>query len=138
MNHQSCFTGFGLGLAVFALFCSPCGATEEQFDGYLMDRKCSTSVVDDPHPEDFIKHHTKDCCLMANCKKFGYTLFVKPRWLALDRNGNKLAIQLLEKSTRRSGFYVRIRGSVEGDRLKVKAIKEIEPVVRDEESVEAK
>lgn len=128
--------GVGL-LAAFALFRSPCEAKQEQFDGYLMDRKCSASMVDDPHPEDFIKHHTKDCCLMANCKKLGYTLFVKPRWLVLDSHGNKLAIQLLEKSQRRSGFYVRILGSVDGDRLKVKTIKEIEPLLRDEENVEA-
>lgn len=138
MNHQSFFTGLGLALTVFALFCIPCKATDEQFDGYLIDRKCSAWVVDDPHPEDFIKHHTKDCCLMANCKQLGYTLFVKPRWLALDRHGNKLVIQLLEKSQRRNGFYVRICGSVDGNRLKVKTIKEIEPLFHDKESVEAK
>jgi len=125
MNYRCLLSVSGLSLSSF-LFCVASDAAEQTFDGYLMDRKCSASVLGDPHPEDFIKHHTKDCCLMANCKKRGYAIYVKARWLVLDRHGNKLAIKLLEKSARRSGFYVRACGSVEGDRLTVKTIEEIE------------
>ena len=96
------------------------------------------SVLEDPHPEDFIKHHTKDCSLMANCKKQGYSIYTNRRWLTLDRHGNKLAISLLEKSTRRNSFYVRVFGTVVSDRLKVKTIEEIEAPLHNESSVEAK
>ena len=126
-----------IGLSV--LFISEiCQAAELPIDGYLIDRKCMASVLEDPHPEDFIKHHTKDCSLMANCKKQGYSIYTNRRWLTLDRHGNKLAISLLEKSTRRNSFYVRVFGTVVSDRLKVKTIEEIEAPLHNESSVEAK
>lgn len=109
-----------------------CEAAEQSFDGYLIDRKCMASVLEDPHPEDFIKHHTKDCSLMLNCKKRGYAIYTKRRWLMLDRHGNKLAISLLERSTRRNSFYVRGFGSISGQVLRAKKLEEIdEPVNQD-------
>lgn len=111
------------------VLCLPSSAGEKKtttFYGYLVDRKCSDSVREDPHPEGFIKHHTKDCSLMANCKRQGYALFMKSRWLDLDKQGNKKAIKLLESSKKNSGFYVRATGLIEGDLLKVQTLSETE------------
>ena len=131
MNATKLISASVLGLSL--LFISEiCEASEQSFDGYLIDRKCMASVLEDPHPEDFIKHHTKDCSLMLNCKKRGYAIYTKRRWLMLDRHGNKLAISLLERSTHRSSFYVRGFGSVNGQVLRVKKLEEIdEPVNQD-------
>lgn len=136
MKYRCLLSAAGFSLSTF-LFGLACGAAEQSFDGYLVDRKCSAAVLGDPHPEDFIKHHTKDCSLMANCKKQGYAIYITPRWLILDKHGNKLAIKLLEKSARRSGFYIRAKGSIEGDRLTVKTIEEIEEP-RSEDSAETR
>lgn len=120
-----------LGLALL-LKNEICEAAEQSLDGYLVDRKCMASVLGDPHPEDFIKHHTKDCSLMLNCKKRGYAIYTKRRWLMLDKHGNKLAISLLEKSMRRNSFYVRGFGSIKGEVLRAKKLEEIdEPVNQD-------
>ncbi|MBX3150335.1 hypothetical protein KF728_09325 [Candidatus Obscuribacterales bacterium] len=124
------------------VLCLPASAGEKKtttFYGYLVDRKCSASVREDPHPEEFIKHHTKDCSLMANCKRQGYALFVKSRWLNLDKQGNKHAIKLLERSKRNSGFYVRATGSIEGgDLLKVQTLSETEEPSADQNDAETK
>jgi hypothetical protein len=94
-----------------------------------VDKQCADSVREDSHPEDFIKHHTKDCALMENCRRKGYTLYVQPGWFDLDKHGNYLAVKVLQKSKRNRAFFVRIEGSAQAGILKVKRIVEIpEPI----------
>jgi hypothetical protein len=103
-----------------------------KLQGYLVDRQCADSVRGDSDPEGFIKHHTKDCALMVNCRRKGYSLYVKPNWFDFDKHGNKLAVKVLQKSSRRNAFYVQVEGSAQAGILKVKEIVEIpEPVVQD-------
>jgi hypothetical protein len=64
---------------------------------------------------------------------------VKSRWLNLDKQGNKHAIKLLERSKRNSGFYVRATGSIEGgDLLKVQTLSETEEPSADQNDAETK
>ncbi len=101
------------------------------FQGYLLDRQCADSVREDSDPEDFIKHHTKDCALMVNCRRKGYSLYVKPNWFDLDKHGNKLAVKVLQKSPRRNAFYIQVEGTTQAGILKVKDIVEVaEPVAK--------
>ena len=96
------------------------------YSGYLLDKQCSDSVRQDSDPRDFIKHHTRDCCLMLNCQRKGYCLFTDGNWLTLDSTGNKLAVTTLRRSKKTSALYVRIQGVVSSGLLKVSSITEIE------------
>ena len=115
-------------VAVAVLLSSTSSAEEKisTFRGYLLDKQCGDSVKEDSDPEDFIKHHTKDCALMPNCRRKGYSLFAKPDWYDLDKHGNKLAVKLLQNSKRRSAFFVQVKGSSSDGLLKVKSIEEVE------------
>ena len=127
---------FGISaVATFALvFSAPSIAADKvsKFQGYLVDKQCADSVREDSDPEAFIKHHTQDCALMINCRRKGYSLYAKPNWFDFNKQGNKLAIKVLQKSKRNDSFYVQVTGSAQGGILKVKDIVEIpEPVVQE-------
>lgn len=115
-------------VAVLILAASSASAMPEPkgtFSGYLVDKQCADSVREDSDPVDFIKHHTKDCSLMINCRRKGYSLYVKPHWYDLDKHGNKLAIKLLQNSKRRNAFFVEVEGPAKAGVLRVKSMKEI-------------
>lgn len=88
------------------------GKTEWQ--GYLIDRSCMKAVADASDPLDFVYHHTKDCVLMPQCVKKGFTLYLpeKKKWLNLDKKGSKLAERVIRKSKRDSAFYVKVKGKM--------------------------
>ncbi|MDZ4836358.1 MAG: hypothetical protein SGJ27_21500 [Candidatus Melainabacteria bacterium] len=128
---------FGLFLVAAALISASraFAVDETTWQGYIVDRQCADSVRQDSDPEPFVKHHTKDCALMANCKSRGYSIYSNCKWFDLDKHGDQLAIRLLQASKRTSGFYVEIRGTSKGSVLKVKKIKEIgEPEAKRPES----
>lgn len=126
-------------VAAFVMLASSAWAEAEPkstFSGYLVDKQCADSVRDDSDALDFIRHHTKDCSLMINCRRTGYSLYVKPDWYDLDKHGNKLAIKLLQNSRRKNGFYVDVEGSLKTGVLRVKSMKEIqEPAERNSPEV---
>ncbi|HIA52557.1 MAG TPA: hypothetical protein EYN91_10775 [Candidatus Melainabacteria bacterium] len=70
MYHPTIFVRASF-VAVFVLAASSASAAPEPksiFSGYLVDKQCANSVREDSDPVDFIKHHTKDCSLMINCR----------------------------------------------------------------------
>lgn len=101
-------------------------ASDRTYFGYLLDKQCSDSVRQDGDPLDFIKHHTRDCCLMINCQRKGYCLFSNGVWLTLDSQGNKLAISTLRKSKKNSAIYVRVHGEAKKSLLAVKSVTEVD------------
>lgn len=119
------FLSLGLSCQLWFLS-SDCKEMATHFRGYLLDKQCSESVRDDALAEEFIKNHTKDCCLMENCRRNGYGLYVKPNWYNLDAQGNKIAVRLLRQSKREHSFLVQVEGSLKGGVLKVESIKEVD------------
>ena len=99
--------------------------SDTTWQGYVVDKQCADSVRKDHDPTMFIQHHTKDCALMANCRLRGYAVYSKGSWLDLDKRGNELAIQLIKRSKRQSGFYVEIVGMSRQSTLSVKSMKEM-------------
>lgn len=121
-------------LTVVAVMTAAIGAEEQKWAGYLIDKQCAEAVREDPDPTAFVQRHNKDCALMPNCKKVGYSVYSSRKWFDLDREGDALAIKLLQTSKRQNGFYVEIVGSRSGKVLKVKTIREIaEPQVGGED-----
>jgi hypothetical protein len=116
----------GSVITLTTLCLSATQASDRTYIGYLLDKQCSDSVRHDSSPLDFIKHHTRDCCLMLNCQKKGYCLFADGAWLSLDSQGNKLAIEALKRSQKSSAIYVRILGSAKKGLLIAKSVVEVD------------
>ncbi|MCA9817055.1 MAG: hypothetical protein H6677_06920 [Candidatus Obscuribacterales bacterium] len=102
-------------------------AESTEYHGYLIDRACMKAVQSSVNPLDFVFHHTKDCVLMPDCKKYGFCLYLhkERQWLNLDAIGNKQAEEVIRKSKRNSAFFVLIKGRKEAGELKVKSIQEV-------------
>jgi len=98
---------------------------ESTWRGYITDKQCADSVREDSNPKDYLKHHTKDCALMPNCRAKGYVLYTDHQWLALDKRGNEQAIGVLKASKNNSGLYAEVTGTKKGNALAVRTIKEI-------------
>src|SRR5258707_364211 len=122
------YVGFIPPLVLLAIFLNAGSCLAAQADigkryGYIVDRQCADSVKQDSNAESFVANHTKDCSLM--CKNKGYNLYSGGKWLALDAQGNKLALEVLQKSKSERGLYVEAIGAVKDNILAVKSMREI-------------
>lgn len=98
-----------------------CGTKETSFDGYLIDKHCAE--MKDPVTE------TKMCLTMEKCQASGYGVSVKQddgkyKFYKFDDKGHDLAKDLLSKTTKEKGIEVVVKGTLEGDSIKVSTISE--------------
>ena len=100
-------------------------AGSSSWTGYLIDRPCARSYRDDPGALDYVRHHTRNCALMAPCRTAGYVLFAGGAWYDLDRKGNELSVQTIKASSRSRGFFVTVSGELVGKTIRVKEMKEV-------------
>lgn len=82
--------------------------------GYLIDKKCGTSVKADSQPLQAIRLHRLECALKADCTSSGFVLYSNAEWFDLDKRGNELATKILKASKRMNGCFVEVSGSVTG------------------------
>ena len=93
----------------------------ESFYGVLIDEDCSD--FEDPPMHDL------PCMLMYSCRDSGYGLDILQedgtyKFYMFDDNGQKLAWDYLNKTTRMYGLYVTVTGIYEDGVIKVKTFKE--------------
>ncbi len=95
--------------------------------GYLVDDACGSkmSKLDVKKAEEKAKGHTKDCALQDACKASGYGLIIKGKFVKFDENGNKLASEYFDKTKKEKDFWVDVKGSMEGNTIKVESINEV-------------
>ena len=95
--------------------------------GYLVDVACGTkmSKLDETKAMEKAKGHSKDCALQDACKASGYGLLSKGKLVKFDENGNKLASDYFDKTKKEKGFWVDVRGTMDGDMMKVESIKDV-------------
>jgi hypothetical protein len=63
---------------------------------------------------------------MENCAKSGYGVFADGKYYEFDEKGNEIAKTKIEASKKDSGAKYKVEGSVDGSKLMVKSISEIE------------
>ncbi|HEY6952282.1 MAG TPA: hypothetical protein VI758_07730, partial [Bacteroidota bacterium] len=110
-------------------------ATEQKSDmskshnmtGYLLDNACATkmSKLDEAKATEKAMKHPKDCALQDACKASGYGIMSKGKFIKFDENGNKLASDYFDKTKKESGFLVEVKGTMDGDLLKVESIQDV-------------
>lgn len=92
--------------------------------GYIIDNKCSGRAATENGAEK-VKNHTVKCAQMPPCAESGYALFVDNKLYKLDAEGNKKAAEVLKNTKLEKGLQVEIEGTLDGETLKVKSIKEV-------------
>lgn len=92
--------------------------------GYLMDKQCSARVMKSENPMAKARKHTKECA--EECEAGGFGLVSDDKYYLFDQKGNDLVSKLLKTTTRTDALGVEVVGTVQGDKLLVESIKEIE------------
>ena len=92
--------------------------------GYIIDNACSGRAASENGAEK-VKNHTVKCAQMPKCAESGYALFVDNKLYKLDAEGNKKAAEVFKATKLERGLQVEIEGSLDGETLKVKSIKEV-------------
>ena len=89
-----------------------CGCFAATFNGTVVDTMCKGN--------DLAKH-TKDCAV--KCSKRGYGLVTSDgKFLKFDEKGNSKALAALKKSSKNADLKATVKGTQEGDVLKVDSI----------------
>lgn len=106
---------------------------ETTFTGYLADVQCghagkSKDGTDlSVHPEKY----TLECALSEECMASGYGLFMKDekgvyKFFPFDADGSRMALAVLQKSTRKDGLLVELKYEKKDDMIQLVSITEID------------
>jgi hypothetical protein len=88
-------------------------AQQQTWTGYLSDAACSRQIVAD---------HPVSC--MKGCERSGFGIVRKDgSFLKFDADGNKIARQLLDETSKQKEVEVEVSGSIEGQTIRVREIK---------------
>jgi hypothetical protein len=95
--------------------------------GYLVDKMCGAkmSKLDQEKATEKAMKHSKDCALEDVCKEGGYGLMSNGKFFKFDENGDRLASEYFDKTKKEKDFLVDVRGSMDGDMMKVESIKDV-------------
>jgi hypothetical protein len=107
-----------LTLAFLTLAALPLTAAVQTWTNVsLIDQKCSTKFK-----PSTVDTHTRSCALV--CESSGYGIMTSDgTFLKFDKDGSKKALNELKASTKKDHLRATVTGEVEGDTLKVQAIK---------------
>ena len=115
-------------LGVLALFAASLafaqGPKTVTLKGYVVDQMCAKTLAKKENVMDKAAAHTKKCALEEGCSESGYGLFSDGKYYRFDEKGSETAKSLIEGSARESALMFEATGSVDGDMLTVKSLKE--------------
>ena len=94
--------------------------------GPIVDKACSARFTKASDPQAASAAHTRKCAMMENCAKSGYGVFSDGKYYEFDEKGNELAKAKIEASKKDSGAKYKVEGTVDGSKVMVKSISEIE------------
>jgi hypothetical protein len=100
--------------------------------GYLIDKMCGVKMakLDAEKSEQKATKHSKDCALEDACKESGFGILSGGKYTKFDENGDKLASDYLNNSKKEKEFLVDVRGTMDGDMMKVESIKDVKGKVK--------
>lgn len=122
MTRKILFAGLVLVLAGISVAARD--SKSVKLTGYLIDNMCSGRASTE-HGADKVKAHGVKCMMMPKCAESGYALFANDKLYKLDEDGNKKVAEILKSTKVDNGVQVEIEGTLDGDNLKVKSIKEV-------------
>jgi hypothetical protein len=131
MNKKFMVTGFVL-LAVLSLgSLLPAQGKAIEFKGILSDVRCWTAGTagDGTDMRMNPEKHTVACLKMPDCMKSGYGIVMKDtagkyEFYKFDAAGSKMAVDLLNKTTKTDKMMITVMGTKQKDMIEVESIVE--------------
>lgn len=92
--------------------------------GWLVDQMCGKKMGNGDAEKSNAKaaKHTKDCAMEESCAESGYGLVHDGKWNKFDEAGDKLAAEWLSKTDMKNNLVVNVKGTMDGDNIKVESI----------------
>lgn len=91
--------------------------------GYVIDNMCADSHGSDGEA----KEHETSCSLMKDGRKSGYAVVSKGVVYKLDAAGSRRVLKMLKETKTKTGFEVKIEGTINGETLSIDNIEEVRP-----------
>lgn len=114
---------FAIGAAVVLIvggLATGARAASQEIKGTMVDVLCSAHASD----AKFMADHDKNCLLMDNCVKSGYSVVTADhKVLKFDAKGNALAAPLIKNASRDKDWKIVVDGTVTGDTIAVTSLK---------------
>ena len=103
--------------------------------GYLVDKMCGARYVkgDAAIAAEKGMKHSKACALDEDCAASGFGIIMDGKYVKFDEAGDKLALDYLNKSEKKTNFLVQVSGSKDGEILNVKTLADAKTEVKKEE-----
>jgi hypothetical protein len=106
-------------------------ASATQVTGILMDTHCAPQVRERLVSDGLLtggmiaaEAHSRECDLKPACQRDGYGVFTQDeKFLKLDAEGNRKALEAIKSSSKLSDMKVAVTGVVDGDTIKVATLK---------------
>ncbi len=98
--------------------------TNVTLSGYVVDAMCAKGMLKKDNPMVKAAAHTRDCALEDDCAGSGFGVFSDGKYYKFDEKGDKMAKELLEKTSTEKGIMVDVTGSMNGDMVAVASVKE--------------
>lgn len=102
-------------------------ADSESWQGFIVDARYAVETSRDPASiMQKASDYTKERALKEG-PGAGFGIITKGQWLKFDDEGNVQAFGIIQNTKRGKGFFVKVLGKVEGDRILVTSIEESKP-----------
>jgi hypothetical protein len=90
--------------------------------GILIDQACGGKMMSEADPEKAAAEHPKSCATKAACAASGYSVISGKEMIKFDDNGNNIAKDWLQKTTKEDNLRVNVTGTRDGDKIAVTSI----------------
>lgn len=133
MKHIVLFAALCMGVATVSAQDNEAAKPKQtSLQGYVVDQMCAKSMAKKSDPMTRAAKHTKECALEEACAASGFGVFYGDgKWVKFDAEGDKLALEMFEKSTKANEFKAEVSGEMKGDRFVVASLKEVAPATDD-------
>jgi len=108
--------------AIMAFAPTTAQAKERSWIGYLVDCKTEKTISNKSDVRGQLSQYSRERALADVARTSGYALFANGKFYDLDSSGNTLAQQSIEKSVKKSGFYVMVKGTRKHKHIQVSSI----------------
>ena len=103
------------------LTASPVPAEQVTLEGYLVDRECSSGIIE--LGAEAAAKHDRSCALMEICVQSGFGILTAAgEFVIFDDAGNEKAVAEVESASKDKDYKIRVSGAREGDEIQVASL----------------
>ncbi len=105
-------------ILIACLAASPSPAEQVTLEGYLVDRECSSGIIE--QGAQAAAEHDRSCALMEICIQSGFGILTAAGdFVIFDDAGNEKAVAAVESASKDKDYKIRVSGNRQGDEIQV-------------------